>query len=107
MDKVIEKKEQHAKLCKVLAAEGYDVMLLPIVLGSAGTLFKCLHRATQEMDISNARKIETLQQAPATQYTRSTKPCVSAAIPGKTKANRRSKGNNKRQVVFLPIPICP
>jgi hypothetical protein len=53
MDKVMEKKEQ---LCKLLAAEGYDVILLPIVLGSAGTLFKCLDRATKEMDIPNARK---------------------------------------------------
>jgi hypothetical protein len=56
MDKVMEKKEQHAELCKLLAAEGYDVMLLPIVLGSAGTLFKCLDRATKEMDIPNARE---------------------------------------------------
>jgi hypothetical protein len=35
MDKVIEKKEQYAGLCYLLAAEGYDVMLLPIVLGTA------------------------------------------------------------------------
>jgi hypothetical protein len=35
MDKVIEKKEQYAGLCYLLAAEGYGVMLLPIVLGSA------------------------------------------------------------------------
>jgi hypothetical protein len=56
MDKVMEKKEQQAELCKLLAAEGYDVKLLPIVLGSAGTLFKCLDRATKEMDIPNARK---------------------------------------------------
>jgi hypothetical protein len=42
MDKVMEKKEQHAELCKFLAAEGYDVMLLPIVLGSAGTLLNAL-----------------------------------------------------------------
>jgi hypothetical protein len=56
MDKVIEKKEQHAELCRLFAAEGYDVMLLPVVLGSAGTLFKCLDRATKEMDIPNARK---------------------------------------------------
>jgi hypothetical protein len=56
MDKVMEKKEQHAELCKLLAAEGYDVTLLPIVLGSAGTLFKCLDRVTKEMDIPNARK---------------------------------------------------
>jgi hypothetical protein len=55
-DKVMEKKEQHAELCKLLAAEEYDVMLLPIVLGIAGTLFKCLDRATKEMDIPNARK---------------------------------------------------
>jgi hypothetical protein len=55
MDEVIEKKE-HARLCKLLAAEGYDVILLPIVLRSAGTFFKCLDRATKEMDIPNARK---------------------------------------------------
>jgi hypothetical protein len=55
MDKVIEKKEQHAELCRLLAAEAYDVMLLPVVLESAGTLFKCLDRATKEMDIPNAR----------------------------------------------------
>jgi hypothetical protein len=56
MNKVTEKKEQHAELCKLLAAEGYEVMLLPVVLGSAGTLFKCLDRAKKEMDIPNARK---------------------------------------------------
>jgi hypothetical protein len=39
MDKVIEKKEQHAEVCIFLIAEEYDVMLLPVVLGSAGTLF--------------------------------------------------------------------
>jgi hypothetical protein len=31
-------------------------MLLPIVLGSAGTLLKCLDCATKDMDIPNARK---------------------------------------------------
>jgi hypothetical protein len=31
-------------------------MLLLVFLGSAGTLFKCLDRATKEMDIPNARK---------------------------------------------------
>jgi hypothetical protein len=30
LDKVIEKKEQHAGLCKMLAVEGYDVVLLPV-----------------------------------------------------------------------------
>jgi hypothetical protein len=56
MDKVTEKKEHHAELCKLFAAEGYAVMLLSVVLGSAGTLFKCLDRATKEMDIPNGRK---------------------------------------------------
>jgi hypothetical protein len=56
MDKVIEKKEQHAELCRLLAAEEYVVVLLPVVLGIAGTFFKCRDRATKEMDIPNARK---------------------------------------------------
>jgi hypothetical protein len=56
MDKFTEKKEQHAELCKLLAAEVHAVMLLPVVLGSAGTLLKCHDRTTKEMDIPNARK---------------------------------------------------
>jgi hypothetical protein len=52
-DGVIEKKEQHAEL---LGSEGCDVMVLPVVLGSAGTLFKCLDRATKEKNIPNERK---------------------------------------------------
>jgi hypothetical protein len=59
MDKVIEKIEQHAELCKLLAVKGYDVMLLPVVLGSAGTPFKCLDRAAKEMNIPNGGKKET------------------------------------------------
>jgi hypothetical protein len=56
MDKDMETKEQHAEPSKLLAAEGYDdVVLFPIVLGSAGTLFKCLDCAKKEMDIPNAR----------------------------------------------------
>jgi hypothetical protein len=51
MDEVIEKREQRAKMCKLLAAEGYDVMLLPVVLGSAETLFKSVDRATEKTNI--------------------------------------------------------
>jgi hypothetical protein len=36
MDKVIEKIEQHAELLKMVAVEGYDVVLLPVVLGRLG-----------------------------------------------------------------------
>jgi hypothetical protein len=58
MDKVIEKGEQHPELRKKLAVEGYDVLLLPVVLGSAGTIWKCLDRATKEMDTPTAKKIK-------------------------------------------------
>jgi hypothetical protein len=36
IDKVVKKKKQHAESSKMLAADVYDVMLLPGVLGSAG-----------------------------------------------------------------------
>jgi hypothetical protein len=86
----------------LLAAEGYDVMLLPVVLGSAGTPFKCLERATKEMDIPNARRKKLYRKLH--QYTYTSKPCVPTAIPGKTKANCRSKGKNKRQIASLLMP---
>jgi hypothetical protein len=41
IDKVLEMKEQQAK-AQILAAEGLDVMLIPVVLGSAGTRFDML-----------------------------------------------------------------
>jgi hypothetical protein len=53
----------------MLAAEGYDVMLLPIVLGSSGTLFKCLDCATKEIDIPNARKRNYTASSTYTVYT--------------------------------------
>jgi hypothetical protein len=43
-------------LGKLLAAEGYDVLLLPVVLGIVGTLFECLDRATNDMDNPNPKK---------------------------------------------------
>jgi hypothetical protein len=100
MAKVIEMKE-HAELCILLATEGYGVMVLPVVLGSAGTRFTCLDPA-QKNDIPNARK--SIQQATPTH---STKPCVSMTIPGKAKANILSKGKDKKQIASLPTPICP
>lgn len=56
MDKVAGKKELHADMFNLLTAGGYDVMLLPIVLRSAGILFKCLERAKEEMAIPNERE---------------------------------------------------
>jgi hypothetical protein len=69
MDKVIEKNEQHAELCKLLAAEEYDVMLLPVVLWIAGTLFKSLDLATKEMDIPIAKKRNCTASSTYTAYT--------------------------------------
>jgi hypothetical protein len=44
-------KKEHAELCELFFADGCDVMLLPVVLRIAGTLFNCLDRATGEMDV--------------------------------------------------------
>jgi len=56
LDKVKEKIEQHDLLCKLLTHKGYEVIILPIVLGSAGSLFQCLERATKELDILSTQK---------------------------------------------------
>jgi len=56
LDKVKGKTEQHEVSCKLLAHEGYEVIFLPIVLGSAGTLFQCVERATKELGILSTQK---------------------------------------------------
>jgi hypothetical protein len=95
--------------CKLLVSEGYDVMLLPIVLRSLGTLCECLDRATTEMDIPNARKKKERNYTASSTYTVSTvfKTLCPNGDPWKDKANRRSKGKNKRQIASLPTPSCP
>jgi hypothetical protein len=93
-------------LRKLLAAEGCDVMLLPIVLGSGGTLLECLDRATKVWTFPMLEK-ETIRRAPPTQYVQSTNPRVPTAIPANAKANRRSKGKIKMQIASFPTPICP
>ena len=40
---------EHAQLCALLTAEGYDVVMLPVILGNSGTLFKYLKHAIQEL----------------------------------------------------------
>jgi hypothetical protein len=52
-DNVKEKRKQNAELCKLLAAEEYDVMLLPV---PGWDNFERLARATREKDNPNARK---------------------------------------------------
>jgi hypothetical protein len=42
MDNVIEKKAKHAELCKLLAAEGYEVMLLPFPREALGHFLTAL-----------------------------------------------------------------
>jgi hypothetical protein len=89
-----------------VCAKGYDVMLLPVVLGSAGTLLYALIVQQKRWTFPKLEK-GTIQQASPTHYTRSTKPCVPTAIPGQTESNRRSKGKYTRKIAFLPTPICP
>jgi hypothetical protein len=56
MGKVKEKKYKHLDLCKIVAVEGYDVVLFPVVLGSAEALCKCLGRATNILDPNTRKK---------------------------------------------------
>jgi hypothetical protein len=42
------RRKNNAGLCRMLASECYDVLPLPVVLVSAGKLFRCLDRATKE-----------------------------------------------------------
>ena len=56
MDKVKEKTDQHATLCELLDTEGYEVIVLPTVLGSAGTLYKCLEKAAIQLSIPAAKR---------------------------------------------------
>jgi hypothetical protein len=94
---------KHIKLKAVGTKKLLPKFLGPItVLGSAGTLFKCLDRATKELDIPNARK-KKLYSKLHLHSIHSLQNLVSQlTIPGKTKANCRSKGKNKRQIASLP-----
>jgi hypothetical protein len=59
----------------------------------------------EEMDVANAKKEGTIQQASPAQHTQSTKPCVPTTILGNPNANLRRKGKNKKQIAFLPTPL--
>jgi hypothetical protein len=92
--------------CANCLPQRYDVVLLPVVLGSAGTLFNCLDRATKEMNIPNARKnklysklhlhsIYSLQNLVAQRrYLERQKPTAEAR-------------GRKRKIAYLPTPVCP
>jgi hypothetical protein len=58
------------------------------------------------MDIPYARK-KTIQQATSSQHAQSAEHCVPTLMPGKTKANIRIEGKDKRQIASLPTLNCP
>jgi len=64
LDKVREKFEQHEVLCKLLAHEGYEVISLPIVLVSAGTLFQCLKKASKDLNIPSTQSVKIFSTPP-------------------------------------------
>jgi hypothetical protein len=103
MDKVIEKEEQYAELCKMLAVGGYGVELLPAVMGSVGTHFKCLDRATKEIDIPNARQ-KKLYSKPHLHSIQSAKPCVPTPTPGKTTVQPQTQGEELEADSFPSHP---
>jgi hypothetical protein len=53
---------EHATNVYVLEVACLLMNTAPVVLGSAGTILKCLDCATKEMDIPNARKKFILEQ---------------------------------------------
>jgi len=61
-DKVTEKRQQHAKMYKLHTEEGYDVIMLPVVL-SAGTLLRILEQTTTKCTSPVLEEV-SVQQAP-------------------------------------------
>ena len=56
-EKLAEKQQQHAKLRQILEAEGHEVKktsveILPIILGTFGSVFKCCPKALSSVGIS-------------------------------------------------------
>jgi hypothetical protein len=105
MDKVTEKKEQHAELYKLLATEGYDVVLFPVVLGSSGKLFKCLERAIKDIPKARKKKLCSklhLHSIHSLQNLRSQRPYLE-----RQKANIIIKGKDKRLIASFPTPTSP
>jgi hypothetical protein len=92
--KSIEKKEQHAELCKSLATERYDPLLFPVVLRNAGTPSKSLDRATKGMDIPDARKRKVTASFTYTAY-EIFKPCVPTTTFGKATLEARGRIRGK------------
>jgi hypothetical protein len=77
---------------QIACHRGVRCSAAPSRSGKCWNTFKCLERATKEMDIPTARKKETTQQATSSQHTQSAEPCVPAPIPEETKPTSESRG---------------
>ena len=57
-EKLNEKKEQHARFCKILRKEGHDVEFLPVILGTYAPVSTCLPKALTAVGVSRQQQIK-------------------------------------------------
>ena len=61
-DKLAEKKQEHAELARLLIVQGYDVEILPFILGNGGTIYKSCQDTLSALGISRPCIQKTLQK---------------------------------------------
>ena len=49
IEKLQEKEQQHAQLCRILREEGHKVDFIPIILGTQGSVFRCSTKAFESL----------------------------------------------------------
>ena len=54
-ERLQEKRDQHAELCSLLAARGYAVELVPIILGSMGSIYRSVDESLRRLGVAPAR----------------------------------------------------
>jgi hypothetical protein len=56
LDKLADKQQQHSQLLHIMKTQGYNAMVLPIILGSMGSLYKPLIHTLMELGVPNNRR---------------------------------------------------
>ena len=56
-DKLSNKFDQHKMLCRLLALEGHEVQILPIILGTQGAVFECFPKAMTALGVSKSNQM--------------------------------------------------
>ena len=56
-DRYKAKIQQHRSLCQILGKEGHEVELYPIILGTQGSVFKCLKAAMSVVGVQGPQQM--------------------------------------------------